>query len=625
MKDNSNEEIETLSLEDETTSLDEPTEMLDFSADLKVSDEIDEMLDFFDADIKDNESISQPEIIKELEKPSNTKIELNYEKEKLNEYVPTIKDFNIKSAKTRKVVHKVMLYVVIVMLLGFEFFINKTGDILNDLRVYASDNQPIRIIQNEKYGYIDYTGRKIVNPKYIYGEEFIKGYAIVKDSSNLPLIINKGGKEAIPTGTYFSIYRAGTDIIASKVTKKGLKYGIWDENLRKKTEFLYDTIAYDGNLFTYVRENTVGLISKDGKDIFKYKLTDNDNKKLSISVSNVTDDGFKRYGVVTVNSSSQIVNLDNGRIVSSPTLNEIVPEENNVFYEKLPNGAKKYMYVEDDKVLLESDNYIKLSISSSKSGVLKALDTSHNYTFISTKTLEQLKKGLREEETYDGDAAFMYISYNYKKNTNQISIVKNGVVANSITGEFTIDRGFKNGIAIIKYNDGTYGYINSEGNFLNNEHYIEVGEFDSYGDAIAKKDSGYGVIKSDGKVIIDFSNLEVKMASGTVKKKNSEESKNIFYAVKKDNRYGLYNAKGKKINKEYYDDISFDDMYGLVKVSTDIKDALIVSSSLKEINLTSSKAEYKVYPNYVVVKNNYYNYEGKLIYVDNSKGETNNE
>ena len=625
MKDNSNEEIEILSFDDESASLDEPTEMLDFSADLKVSDEIDEMLDFFDTNNKDRESLSQPEVINEVEKPVNAKIELNYEKEKLNEYVPTIKDFNIKSAKIRKMMHKTMLYIVIVMLLGFEFFVNKTGDILNDLRVYASDNQPIRIVQNEKYGYIDYTGRKIVNPKYTYGEEFIKGYAIVKNSSNLPLIINKGGKEIIPTGTYFSIYRAGTDIIVSKITKKGLKYGILDGNLRKKTEFLYDTISYDGNLFTYVRGNTVGLISKDGKDIFKYKLTDNDNKKLSISVSDITDDGFKKYGVVTVNSSSQIVNLDSGKTVSSPTLNEIIPEENNVFYEKLPNGVKKYLYVEDDKVLLESDDYIKLSISSSKTGVLKALDTSHNYTFISTKTLEQLKKGLREEETYDGDAAFMFVSYDYKKNTNQINIVKNGEVANTISGKFTVDKGFRNGIAIVKYNDGMYGYINSDGNFINSEHYIEAGEFDSYGDAVAKKDSGYGVIHSDGKVIIGFSNLDIKMAPDSVKKSNLEESKNIFYAVKKDNRYGLYSAKGKKINKEYYEEISFDDNYGLVKISTDIKDALIVSSSLEEISLTSSKIEYKVYPNYVIVKNNYYNYDGKLIYVDNSKGESNNE
>lgn len=625
MNNNSDKEIEILDFEDKAPSLDEPTEMLDFSADLKVSDEIDEMLDFFDINNSVDEAHKQIETIKEVEKPVNDKIELDIKKEKLDEYVPSIKDFNIKSAKTRKFVHKAMLYVVILMLLGFEFFINKTGDILNDLKVYASDNQPIRIVQNEKYGYIDYTGRKIVNPKYTYGEEFIKGYAIVKNSSNLPLIINKGGKESIPTGTYFSIYRAGNDIIVSKVTKKGLKYGILDQNLRKKTEFLYDSISYDGNLFTYVLGNTVGIINNDGKDIYKYKLTDNDNKKINVNISKVTDEGFKRYGVITINSSSQIVDLENGKTVSSPTLNEIVPEDNNIFYEKLPNGVKKYLYVQDDKVLLESDDYIKLSISSSNTGVLKALDNDHNYTFISTKTLEQLKKGLKEEETYDGDSAFIYTSYNYKKNTSEVNIVKNGEVVNTITGEFSIYKGFRNDIAIVKFNDNTYGYINSSGNFINNDHYLEALDFDSYGEAIAKKESGYGVVNSKGEEIIDFSNTEIKMASSKVKENNVNENKNIFYAVKKDNRYGLYNSKGKKINKEYYDEVYFDDNYGIVKISTDIKDSLIVSKTLKEINLTSSKIEYKPHENYVIVKNNYYNYDGKIIYVDNSKGESDNE
>ena len=40
------------------------------------------------------------------------------------------------------------------MLFCFEFFLTKTGQILNNLRVYASDAKPIRITQNNKYGYI---------------------------------------------------------------------------------------------------------------------------------------------------------------------------------------------------------------------------------------------------------------------------------------------------------------------------------------------------------------------------------------------------------------------------------------------------------------------------------------
>ena len=214
---------------------DEEIEVLSFDTDEAISNEIDEMLDFIDLSDTDNKEKTGQEKILEENAKQDTITVLNDTKERLDEYKPSIRDFNIKSAKTRKIVKKAMLYTVIVMLLGFEFFINKTGDLLNDLRVYASDNEPIRIVENDKYGYIDYTGKKIVNPKYSYGEDFVKDYAIVKDSSNLPLIIDKGGKEAVKTGTYFSIYRAKDNIVASKITKNGLKYGILDKDLKVKT------------------------------------------------------------------------------------------------------------------------------------------------------------------------------------------------------------------------------------------------------------------------------------------------------------------------------------------------------------------------------------------------------
>ena len=290
---------------------DEEIETLDFEADEKVSNQIDEMLDFIDLseDTTDSKNDAQLEKLLETSNETSNNVEIDGSKEKLDEYKPSIKDFNIKNAKIRKIVKKSMLYVIIVMLLGFEFFINKTGDVLNSLRVYASDNQPIRIIQNNKYGYIDYTGNKLVNPKYTYGENFVKGYAIVKDSSNLPLIIDKGGKVVVPTGTYFSVYRAGTDIIASKVTKSGLKYGVLDANLKEKTEFKYDMITYSGDVYTFTDKNTVGLINSEGKEIFEYKLNDGDDKIIEVTASPVTDSSYQRYAVVTVNSSSLIVNM----------------------------------------------------------------------------------------------------------------------------------------------------------------------------------------------------------------------------------------------------------------------------------------------------------------------------
>ncbi len=617
------EEIETLDFENPKPSLDDTVEMLDFEADKKVSDEIDEMLDFIDVketkDSKENQALEK--LLEENDNEKN-KIEIDGSKEKLDEYKPSIKDFNIKSAKTRKIVKKSMLYVIIVMLIGFELFINKTGDALNSLRVYASDNQPIRIVQNEKYGYIDFTGDKIVNPKYSYGEEFIKGYAIVKNSSNLPLIIDKGGKEVVPTGEYFSLFRAGTDIIASKSTKKGLKYGILDSDLKEKTPFEYDSIAYKNGVYSYVNGNMVGLINSSGKDIFEYKLTDEDDKQIEVNPCKVTNDDYQRYGVVTINSSSQIVNLNDGTVVSSPTLNEITPEENNVFYEVTSNGTKRYLYVQDNKVLVESESYNSLTIPSIETGILRAINTSYEYEYISTKTLEQVKKGLTEDEVFYGDDIFIYYEHNYRRNTRSIILVKNGEIFKTIEADFDIYKAYKNGVAIVRYSDGTYGYLNSDGELINDTHYLEAEEFDSYGEAIAKTDGGYGVINSDGKVIIEFENEEVKDASSKVKTLSGVNNNNVFYAVKKESKFTLHDKNGKRINKTRYNNVIFDEDYPIIKIATDEKDALLTTEDENEINLTSFNMEYEAHENYIIVKNEYYNYSGKLIYVDNSKTES---
>lgn len=604
---------------------DEEIEVLDFSSDEEVSNQIDEMLDFIDLSEVVDTSVDNTQLEKLLtsSNDNDNKVEIDASKEKLNEYKPSIKDFNIKNAKTKKIVKKSMLYVIIVMLLGFEFFITKTGDALRDLRVYASNNEPIRIVQNNKYGYIDYTGEKIVNPKYSYGEEFIKGYAIVKDSSNLPLIIDKGGKEVVSTGSYFSVYRAGTDIIASKVTKKGLKYGILDANLKEKTKFTYDMISYLGDVYSYTKGNSVGLINIDGKNIFEYKLTDEDDKTIDVSISSVSNSNYQRYAVVKINSTSQIINIKDGTVVYKATLNEIVPEENNVFYEVRDNN-KRYIYVENNKVLIESDDYSSLTINSIEAGVLKALTKSYAYEFISTKTMEQLKKGLTKNDVYEGEKVFIYKEHNYKKNKDSLVLVKEGNVFKTLDDDFTIEKPYKNGIAIVKFSDGLLGYLNEEGNLISDKRFTEAGEFDSYGEAICKTMDGYGVINKDGKVIIKFENESIKMATGEVKKNTSSNSKNIFYAVKKDNKYAIYGSNGKRVNKTYYEDVVFDEKQPLIKAATDLKDLIITSEKLSEISLTSYNTSYEAYDNYIIVKNEYYNYSGKLIYVDNTKEDSDN-
>ena len=79
----------------------EEIETLDFDSDEEVSNMIDEMLDFVDTS-EPTEVLSYNKELDELlqntdKEENNKKIEIDASKEKLDDYKPSIKDFNIKN------------------------------------------------------------------------------------------------------------------------------------------------------------------------------------------------------------------------------------------------------------------------------------------------------------------------------------------------------------------------------------------------------------------------------------------------------------------------------------------------------------------------------------------------
>ncbi len=589
-----NEDIEVLDFDDRSS---DNIEVVDL--DNKVSDSIDALLN--DA-LKGEETNNNNEVFEEV----NSK--------KLDVYVPSLKNFNIKSAKVHKIVKKVMIYTIIFILFTFEFFLNKADKVLTDIRVYASDNDPIMISKNDKYGFVDYTGEVLVNPKYSYAEDYINGYAIVKDASNLPLVIDKGGKEVIKTGDYFNMVRAGNNIIVSKATDKGLKYGILRSDLKQILDFKYDLINYKDGIYTFTNGNYVGILNSKYKEVYKFKLNDFDSKAIDINPSTITDSNKVMYAVVTINRSSVILNIQNGKVVTTQTLNTIIPEDNNVFYEDKGNGIKEYYYVYNDKLMIDSIDYNYLEMPSLEAGVLKAFKKDYSYEVILGKTGEAYQD-LAISDTYFGDDVFIYKTYDMNQAKSVYKLISNGKEVASLDNIKGIKRGFKNGYAIIINNDNKYAYIDKSGKLLNEDAYTSATSFDKYGDAIIKKGNKYCLLNNKRGLILDCKYNNIKSASDKYKINNMSENQTIYYAAKEGSMYKLYNMDGKEVIDDSYTNVAFDDEYGFVKVSNSLYDKIISSSTLESISINSFSTKYKSGNNYIILGNKYYNKKGKVIYV----------
>ena len=121
-----------------------------------------------------------------------------------------------------------------VSLIGVYVFVNKAN---------ADSINLIKIEENSKTGYIDNSGEVIVKPKYLYGTDFYKGYAVVKNYNSLYGIIDGKGKNKIAFGNIFSATLYGNRYAVSKFTNEGLKMGLMNENLEELTRFKYDNIT----------------------------------------------------------------------------------------------------------------------------------------------------------------------------------------------------------------------------------------------------------------------------------------------------------------------------------------------------------------------------------------------
>ena len=594
-------------MEDKDDIIDDSDEIL--------SKTISETLDFID-DTPSKKDETFNEIVESKKEKDIKKIEPN--QKPITEYKPKLKDLYVKKQSTKALLTKIFSIFIIVMLLGFQFFISKTGDILDRIIIYAINEEPVKIIENKRVGYIDIYGERVINPRYLYGEDFVKNYAIVKNSNNLPLVIDRIGNEKASVGEYFSLYRSNNYIIASKITKKGLKYGILNNSLDTVVEFNYDYIFGYKYCFSYVKDNVVGVLNLSGKEIFSYKLSDIDDKKIYLDISKSSNKN-ERYGVVTVSGSSSIININTGKVVYKNTINKLEALDNNVFIETINKTNKKHIYIYNNSVVINSDIYVSLTAPDIDSGVVKVVYQNLRVEYINTKNLRSFSSNLKPEDIKYGEKVFIYKSFDYRKGAVVHYGISNG---ERIFGAYvsSVLSGFKNNFARVEVSTGKYNYIDKKGEFVNTELYDEVSDFTITGYAIVKKNNKYGVINKYGDLVIKYMYDEILDFNDSALEHAFINTKKSILAVKSNNIYTVVDLSNNKVVDGKYDRVEFDTKHDIIKLENSSGVYLYTFSKEKKIKLDSFNTKYTSYDNYIEIGNTLYNYSGKLIY---TKGDNN--
>lgn len=493
-----------------------------------------------------------------------------------------------------------------VSILGIYIFLNNAK---------ADNVNLIKIEEKAKTGYIDNSGEVIVKPKYLYGTDYYKGYAVVKNYNSLYGILDSKGKTKIAFGNIFTATLYGNRYVVSKFTSDGLKMGLLNENLDELTRFKYDNLTYSkSGVFIFTRDETMGIMNSDGKEIYTYKVDEVDDRNISIEISNLTEgNDSDLYAKIKINSSSTIINTTTGKEVYKYTLDDINVLDNNVFYIKNSSGKNKYFIIKNDKVVYESSDYKRIRVENLNSNIAIGIKEDASIDYINIIDKKVINNDESIKYTYS-DGVILKEQYNFNAKKIMYTIYTPSKEFGTFSDLKPYDNKYVNGYLKIKTENDKYEFVNKKGNVITKKEYEELSDFNKNGYAIVSNDNLYGVIDSKGKEKIDEKYDEIIFLNDNLFKNVKKISKNELFIFKENNKYGIINSDGKVVIKANYDDFdTITTKYPIIEGTYNGEKFLINLNTLKELSIkVSDKVE--IYDNYIISSLNYYNYNGEQIY-----------
>ena len=478
----------------------------------------------------------------------------------------------------------------------------------------------IRIEENDKYGYIDTEGTVITRAKYISGTDYYKGHAIVKNENNLYGVLNSKGVLEVPFGNYYYIGLFGNRYIASKQTKNGLKQALLDSNLDEKTSFKYDTIRYGKNgVYLFTRDNTMGVLNKEGKEIFSFAVDEIDNKNIDIEISPVPEDTplNNRYAKIKLNKSYAIINLGTGTKVFGYTLDDIEVLKNNVFYIKGESKEENntYIVIDNNKIKLKTSKYLRVRVDDIESDIAIGINNDSSISYINLNNQSEINDNKNNTYSY-GDGVVLEKAHDFSSNKDVYNIISAKGKIGSFDTYIPVTNEFYNNKLNIKLYDGKYNYVNTKGDLVNNIAYDTTSEFNEEGYAIVSNNGTYGVINSNGKEVVKLSYYNILFLDEDASKiLNKNYKKKLFVYQDENENYGFISANGKIETNAIYDDVEYiTDKYPIVEVNYGGERLLYNLAINKELPIKIETNDITIKDNYFIIGTSYYNYSGKLIY-----------
>ena len=414
---------------------------------------------------------------------------------------------------------------------------------------------------DEKWGIIDSTGNTVIEPMYQEmiivlnnrKDVFLCTYDVNEETGEYKTkAINRKNEEIYtnydkiePLENYDSNGNAWYEKDILKVQKDG-KYGLIDIDGKEILSLDYEkieTLKGLENSILVTKNGKIGLVNKSGATIInaeysKIQKFDEDYTKGYITINQENKYGLVSYAGSTILENkyekihaiygeNNFVISENGKQVVINSKGEKVLTDGFDKIKQINSDGvvfvkdKKYGFMDFEKKVLIKPEYQDLK--ELNAGVLKA-KKDNKYGIIDLENKEKLK--FKYSDLYYEQSAGFYVAEDEKYNSDildtDLNVKLSGIISeiNKESGymKLKIDDEYKyynfkfeekavkdvlnaNNLFVSK-KDGTYGFVDKDGNVVVDYIYDEAQEQNKYGFAAVKKDNLWGAIDRDGKETI---------------------------------------------------------------------------------------------------------------------------
>ncbi|HCC07561.1 MAG TPA: hypothetical protein DEP72_05315 [Clostridiales bacterium] len=450
----------------------------------------------------------------------------------------------------------------------------------------------IPFIESGKYGYKSYNGQVVVKPQYDNVELSEYGVGIVERDGKLGFVNSKGEEVlAIEYNDIESMYNG-----YFKVTKDD-KCGIVDANGNMVVPIKY-LAFYPGeimeNKVTYkIDSDKIGFVELNGKEVTqaKYEYTEDFSNGMAAVMLNEKWGYINSKGKEVINFEYEDAQLFNSKgyavvtkRIGDKQMEGIINTKGTLVSEDFYDNAVCY---ENFYVLKEANNENQVFIN--------IYDYSGKLLYAKANSVEYFK-----------DDKIIVISLENKYIILDNNLKKIKEIENCSINDFS------NGVAVFSDDDQfKKGVLDVKGEKIIPAEYDEIEEFIN-NSAVAQKGSKVGVIDKQNNIIIPFEYDEINDI------KIIKADKNNYYAIKQNDRYGLYDATGKKILDNEFEEF-FSIKNNLVIVEKDEEMGLYNLSGDSIIHVKDCYISFRTEGEEVLIyvedsgKTMYYNNKGILI------------